>query len=140
MAESAILNANYLLAKVTDYYDLPYPGPCQHEFVLSANRQKKLGVRAAAIGKRLLDFGVHAPTVYFPLIVAEALMIEPTETESKESLDRFAEYLVQIAKEAEVDPDLVNSAPHNTPLSRMNEARAARDLDLAWTGQISNGD
>ncbi len=139
-AECAILNANYLLSKVIDFYDLPYPGPCQHEFVLSANRQKKLGVRAAAIGKRLLDFGVHAPTVYFPLIVAEALMIEPTETESKESLDRFAEYLIQIAKEAETDPDLVNSAPHNTPLSRMNEAQAARDLDLAWAGDISNGD
>ena len=132
VAENAILNANYLASRLIDHYDLPYPLPCQHEFVLSANRQKKLGVRAGEIGKRLLDFGVHAPTVYFPLIVPEALMIEPTETESKESLDRFAEALIQIAEEAKTDPDLVNTAPHNTPIGRLDEARAAKDLDLCW--------
>jgi len=130
VAQDAILNANYLASRLVDHYDLPYPGPCQHEFVLSANRQKKQGVRAGAIGKRLLDFGVHAPTVYFPLIVPEALMIEPTETESKESLDHFADILIQIAEEAKTNPDLVNSAPHNTPLARLNEAKAAKDLDL----------
>jgi glycine dehydrogenase subunit 2 len=117
---------------LTGHYDLPYPLPCQHEFVLSANRQKKLGVRAGEIGKRLLDIGVHAPTVYFPLIVPEALMIEPTETESKESLDRFADILLQIAEEIKTDPELVNSAPHTTPLRRLNEAKAAKDLDLCW--------
>ncbi|MFC1475738.1 aminomethyl-transferring glycine dehydrogenase subunit GcvPB [Candidatus Zixiibacteriota bacterium] len=132
VAENAILNANYLASQLIDHYDLPYPLPCQHEFVLSANRQKKQGVRAGEIGKRLLDFGVHAPTVYFPLIVPEALMIEPTETESKESLDRFAEILIQIAGEAQTDPDLVNSAPHTTPILRLDEAKAAKDLDLCW--------
>jgi len=137
-AEDAILNANYLASRLVDFYDLPYPGPCQHEFVLSANQQKKLGVRALAIGKRLLDFGVHAPTVYFPLIVPEALMIEPTESESKESLDRFADILIQIAEEARTDPDLVNSAPHNTPVARMNEAKAAKDLDLCWSAESAS--
>ena len=92
-------------------------------------RQKKQGVRAGAIAKRLLDFGVHAPTVYFPLIVPEALMIEPTETESKARLDAYAEAMLQIAREAEHDPELVNSAPHETPYLRVDEARAARDLD-----------
>jgi glycine dehydrogenase subunit 2 len=130
VAENAILNANYLASRLAGDYDLPYPLPCQHEFVLSANRQKKLGVRAGEIAKRLLDFGVHAPTVYFPLIVPEALMIEPTETESKESLDAFAEIMVRIAREVETDPDLVNTAPHDTPFLRMDEAKAARDLDL----------
>jgi len=134
VAENAILNANYLAARLVEHYDLPYPLPCQHEFVLSANRQKEHGVRAGAIAKRLLDFGVHAPTVYFPLIVPEALMIEPTETETKESLDRFADILIQIAHEAKTNPDLVNSAPHDTPLARLDEARAARDLDLCWKG------
>ncbi len=132
VAEDAILNANYLAALVKNHYELPHPLPCQHEFVLSANRQKKLGVRAGAIAKRLLDFGVHSPTVYFPLIVPEALMIEPTETESKESLDTYAEIMIQIAKEAETDADLVNSAPHNTPLRKLNEAKAAKELDVSW--------
>ncbi len=132
VAEDAILNANYLAARVKDYYELPHPLPCQHEFVLSASRQKKQRVRAGAIAKRLLDFGVHSPTVYFPLIVPEALMIEPTETESKESLDNFAEIMIQIAKEVETDADLVNSAPHNTPLRKLNEAKAAKELDVCW--------
>jgi len=132
VGENAILNANYLAARLIDEYDLPHPLPCQHEFVLSANRQKQYGVRAGAIAKRLLDFGVHSPTVYFPLIVPEALMIEPTETESKESLDRFAEIMLRIAEEAKTNPELVNTAPHETPLSRLNEALAAKNLDVSW--------
>ncbi|MEW5701735.1 MAG: aminomethyl-transferring glycine dehydrogenase subunit GcvPB [Candidatus Zixiibacteriota bacterium] len=129
VSRDAILAANYLRTLIRDAYDIPHPGPCMHEFVASAARQKKHGVRAGAIAKRLLDFGVHAPTVYFPLIVPEALMIEPTETESRERLDAYAEILLQIAREAETDPELVNSAPHDTPRSRVDEARAGRDLD-----------
>jgi len=129
VSQDAILAANYLRARVKDAYDIPHPGPCMHEFVASASRQKKSGVRAGAIAKRLLDFGVHAPTVYFPLIVPEALMIEPTETESKERLDAYADILLQIAREVEQDPEHVNSAPHDTPMLRIDEARAARDLD-----------
>jgi len=130
VARDAIIAANYLRAKISGAYEIPYPGPCMHEFVASAVRQKKHGVRAGQIGKRLLDFGVHAPTVYFPLIVAEALMIEPTETESIERLDAYADALLQIAREVERDPDLVNSAPHETPFLRIDEAKAARDLDV----------
>lgn len=130
VARDAILAANYLRARVQDAYEIPHPGPCMHEFVASAIRQKKQGVRAGQIGKRLLDFGVHAPTVYFPLIVAEALMIEPTETESLARLDAYAEALLQIAEEVIHDPEMVNSAPHETPFLRVDEARAARDLDV----------
>ncbi len=129
VSKDAILAANYLRARVAGAYDIPHPGPCMHEFVASATRQKKQGVRAGVIGKRLLDFGLHAPTVYFPLIVPEALMIEPTETESKERLDFFADAMLQIAREVEHDPELVNSAPHETPFLRIDEAKAARDLD-----------
>jgi glycine dehydrogenase subunit 2 len=133
IGETSILNANYLLAGLKEHYDLPYPGPCQHEFVLSANRQKKAtGVRAADISKRLLDFGIHAPTTYFPLIVPEALMIEPTESETIETLDRFVAVMKQIAREAAEDPDRVKGAPHSTPVSRIDEARAARDLAVTW--------
>lgn len=130
VAEDAILNANYLRARIKDAYDIPHEGPCMHEFVASATRQKKQGVRAGQIAKRLLDFGVHSPTVYFPLIVPEALMIEPTETESRERLDAYADILLQIAHEAETDPAFVNSAPHNTVVRKIDEARAARDLDV----------
>jgi glycine dehydrogenase subunit 2 len=128
-ARDAILTANYLRTRVKDAYEVPHPGPCMHEFVASAVRQKERGVRAGAIAKRLLDHGVHAPTVYFPLIVPEALMIEPTETESKERLDAYADILLKIAREVEENPELVNSAPHNTPRRKIDEARAARDLD-----------
>jgi glycine dehydrogenase subunit 2 len=133
IAETAILNANYLMAQLKDDYELAYPGPCQHEFVLSADRQKKLsGVRAADVSKRLLDFGIHAPTTYFPLIVHEALMIEPTESETVETLDRFVAVMKQIARESETEPDTVKSAPKNTPVGRIDEARAARNLIVAW--------
>jgi glycine dehydrogenase subunit 2 len=103
-----------------------------HEFVLSGERFKKFGVKTLDIAKRLLDFGFHAPTVYFPLIVSEALMIEPTETESKDTLDRFVEKMIQISKEAETNPELLKEAPKNTPVRRLNEAKAARDLNVRW--------
>jgi len=133
VSRNAILNANYLLSRLRESYDLKYPGPCMHEFVLSATRQKKQGVRAADISKRLLDFGFHAPTTYFPLIVEEALMIEPTESETRGTLDRFAEAMITIAREAAEDPEQVKSAPHTTPVIRPDEARAARRLRLRWT-------
>ena len=103
-----------------------------HEVVISARRQKQRGVRGLDIAKRLLDYGFHAPTMYFPLIVDEALMIEPTETESKETLDSFIEALLAIDEEATRDPDLVHNAPYTTPVSRLDEARAARQPDLRW--------
>lgn len=132
VAETAIVNANYLLARLRDTYEVPYPERPMHEFVLSGDRQKQHGVKTLDIAKRLLDFGLHAPTVYFPLIVHEALMIEPTETESKRSLDEFADAMLQIAREAEENPEILKSAPHNTPVGRLDEARAARDLNVRY--------
>ncbi len=130
----AVINANYLLRKLVGHFDLPYDGPCMHEFVLSGTRQKARGVRTMDMAKRLLDYGVHAPTVYFPLIVPEALMIEPTETESKKSLDAFVDALLRIARECEVSPDLVRDAPHTTPVGRLDETAAARNPCLKWGG------
>jgi glycine dehydrogenase subunit 2 len=133
VSENAIINANYLKENLKAYYDLPYDEICQHEFVLSGDKQfKEKGVKTLDIAKRLLDFGIHAPTVYFPLIVHEALMIEPTETESQESLDEFIHVMIQIAKEAEENPEIVKSAPQNTPVTRLDEGRAARDLNVRW--------
>ena len=132
VAENAVLNANYLLAQLKKYYHLPYDRTCMHEFVLSAKKQKEKGVRALDIAKRLLDFGFHPPTIYFPLIVEEALMIEPTETESKETLDNFAEVMIKIAREVEQNPEIVKTAPHNLPISRLDEVKAARELNLRW--------
>ncbi len=132
VAENAIINANYLRVLLSDAYEIAYPGACQHEVVLSASRQKKNGVRAGDISKRLLDYGYHSPTTYFPLIVPEALMIEPTETESRETLEKFADALNKISKEIETDPEMVRSAPHNTPLRRLDETAAARNLDVAF--------
>lgn len=105
-----MLNANYMMRKLAPYYDLPFDRHCKHEFVLSGKRQKKLGVRTLDIAKRLLDFGYHPPTIYFPLNVEECIMIEPTETESKETLDAFIDAMIQIAKEAEENPELVQEA------------------------------
>ena len=110
-----------------------------HEFVLSGNRQKKNGVRTLDIAKRLLDFGVHPPTTYFPLIVPEALMIEPTETESKESLDYFISAMLQIADEAENTPEVVTNAPHTTEYKRLDEAGANRNLNLRWRNRLGTG-
>lgn len=134
VSEGAITNANYLMKNLKDLYYLPYDRFCQHEFVLSGSRQKAKGVRTLDIAKRLLDYGFHPPTVYFPLIVPEALMIEPTETEPKEALDGFIAAMKRIAQESEENPDLVRSAPHTTPVSRLDERKATKDLDVRWKG------
>ncbi|MBE3569757.1 MAG: aminomethyl-transferring glycine dehydrogenase subunit GcvPB [Bacillales bacterium] len=126
VSENAVINANYMMRKLAPYYELPYDRHCKHEFVLSGKRQKKLGVRTLDIAKRLLDFGFHPPTIYFPLNVEECLMIEPTETESKETLDSFIEAMIQIAKEAEEQPEIVQEAPHTTVIRRLDETAAAR--------------
>lgn len=126
VSKSAVLHANYLRKRLEPYYDSPYSQVCKHEFVLSGNRQKKLGVRTLDIAKRLLDFGYYAPTIYFPLIVEECMMIEPTETESKETLDDFADTLIHIAKEVEENPAIVTEAPHHTSVRRLDEVTAAR--------------
>ena len=130
IAENAVLNANYLMALVKDVYPVPYGGRCMHEFVASAKAlAKERGIRAMDIAKRLIDYNFHAPTVYFPLIVPEALMVEPTETESRETLEAFAKVLLQIAAE---DPELLHNAPHSTPISRPDEVKAARTPVLSW--------
>ena len=130
VAQHAVLNANYLLALVKDVYPVPFGTRCMHEFVASARTlAKDRGIRAMDIGKRLIDFNFHAPTVYFPLIVPEALMIEPTETESRETLDAFARALRQIATE---DPEFLHDAPHTTPVSRLDEVKAAKTPVLKW--------
>jgi glycine cleavage system P protein (glycine dehydrogenase) subunit 2 len=127
MSEVAVLNANYLLARLRDGYELPFDRLCMHEFVLSARRLKREhGVTALDVAKRLMDYGFHPPTIYFPLIVAEALMIEPTETEAKETLDAFADAMLAIAREAEESPELLKEAPHGTPVGRLDEVKAAK--------------
>ena len=132
VSQDAVLAANYLLANLRDRYHLAYDRTCMHEFVLSAVRQKAHGVRTLDIAKRLLDFGVHPPTTYFPLIVPEALMIEPTETESKETLDYFISAMLQIADEAEENPEIVTGAPHTTEYKRLDDVAANRSLNLRW--------
>jgi glycine dehydrogenase subunit 2 len=132
VAENAIINANYIQAQLKDRYDLAADRYCMHETVLSATRQKKRGVKGLDIAKRLLDHGIHAPTMYFPLIVEEALMVEPTETESKETLDRFIAVMRQIDDEVTNEPDTVRSAPHTLPVTRLDEATAARKPYLRW--------
>lgn len=132
VSEIAVLNANYLMAILKKYYYLKYDRFCMHEFVLSGNYQKKFGVKTLDISKRLLDKGFHPPTNYFPLIVEEALMIEPTENESLETLNAFANAMIEIAKEAEENPQLLLSAPQTMPISRPDEVRAAREPLLRW--------
>ncbi|MED1863500.1 aminomethyl-transferring glycine dehydrogenase subunit GcvPB [Fictibacillus nanhaiensis] len=136
VSENAVLNANYMMRRLEPHFDLPFTQHCKHEFVLSGRRQKKLGVRTLDIAKRLLDFGYHPPTIYFPLSVEEAIMIEPTETESKETLDEFIEKMIQISKEAEETPELVQEAPHTTVVKRLDEATAARKPILKYTKQV----
>jgi glycine dehydrogenase subunit 2 len=133
VAERAVLNANYLRTLVADSFPTAYPGLCTHEFVASAKHLKRHGVRGTDVAKRLIDLGFHPPTVYFPLVVEEALMVEPTETESKETIDALAEALNRTAREAVEDPDLLRAAPVTTPVRRPDEARAARDLRIRWT-------
>ena len=124
---NAVLNANYVLKRLEDVYDLPYKRTCMHEVVFSPHSQKARGVRGLDIAKRLLDYGCHAPTMYFPLIVDEALMIEPTETETKETVDAFIEAMRSIDREISEDPELVKGAPHVTPMARLDETPAARN-------------
>ncbi|NYE56370.1 aminomethyl-transferring glycine dehydrogenase subunit GcvPB [Carboxydothermus ferrireducens] len=133
VSQKAVLNANYLREKLKKYFYLPYDRLCKHEFVLSGKWQKEKGVRTLDIAKRLLDYGVHPPTIYFPLIVDEALMIEPTETESKETLDRFIEVMIAISREVEENPELLHEAPHVTPVKRLDEVGAARNPILRWS-------
>jgi len=130
-SQNAIINANYIFRKIADYYDIPFKEHCMHEFVASGEWQKKkFGIKTLDIAKRLLDKGYHAPTIYFPLIVHEAMMIEPTETESKETLDEFIASMIEIAKECEETPELVKNSPLNTPVARIDEVKAAKELNV----------
>ena len=131
VSENAVLNANYLKVKLKKHYDVPYDKRCLHEFVMSAEKQSKKGVRAIDIAKALIDKGIHPPTVYFPLIVKEAMMIEPTETESKETLDGFINIMIDLAKLAEKDPDIFKTFPLNAPVCRPDEIKAIKDMDTA---------
>ncbi|RXI99490.1 glycine dehydrogenase subunit 2 [Anaerobacillus alkaliphilus] len=135
VSEDAVLNANYMFRRLEPFFDAPYTQHCKHEFVLSGRRQKKLGVRTLDMAKRLLDFGYHPPTIYFPLNVEECIMIEPTETETKETLDEFIEVMIQIAKEAEENPEIVQEAPHHTVIGRLDETTAARKPILRYQKQ-----
>ena len=132
-AEIAVLNANYIKEKLKPYYDLPYDRVCMHECVFSGRRQAaESGVHTTDIAKRLIDFGYHPPTIYFPLIVLEAIMIEPTETESKETLDEFCNAMIAIAEEAKECPQRLKGAPLSTPVARLDEVLAARKPDVVW--------
>ncbi|MYL33500.1 aminomethyl-transferring glycine dehydrogenase subunit GcvPB [Pontibacillus yanchengensis] len=133
VSEYAVLNANYMMRELQSTFDLPFSQHCKHEFVLSGKRQKKLGVRTLDIAKRLLDFGYHPPTIYFPINVEEAMMVEPTETEAKETLDEFISVMKQISKEVEEKPEVVQEAPHTTIVSRLDETTAARKPVLRYT-------
>jgi glycine dehydrogenase subunit 2 len=126
VSECAVLNANYLRAKLLDVFHLPYAAPSMHEVVFTAKRQKEHSVRALDVAKRLIDFGFHPPTIYFPLVVPEALMIEPTETETRETLDRFVAAMRQIAREAETDPGVLHAAPRTQPVKRLDEVNAVK--------------
>lgn len=132
VAELAVLNANYIRAQLQPYYHLPFDNGTLHEAVFSDKRQKETGVTTLDIAKRLIDYGFHPPTIYFPLIVPGALMIEPTETESKETLDAFCQAMIAIARESQERPELVKTAPHHTRLRRLDEAKAARELKLRF--------
>ena len=128
---SAVLNANYLLARLREAWSVPYDGRCMHEFVASAVRQKERGVGAIDVAKRLLDLGIHAPTIHFPLIVDEALMIEPTETESRATLDAFVDAMARIDRESREDSGIVTGAPRSTSVMRVDEVTAARKPRLS---------
>lgn len=134
ISENAIINANYLLSRLKDHFDVSYNETPMHEFVLSGEKQKNRGIRVMDIAKRLLDYGFHAPTTYFPLIVKEALMIEPTETETKETLDAFADALIKINEEITTNPALILTAPQTTPVKRLDDARGTKQLDVCYKG------
>jgi glycine dehydrogenase subunit 2 len=131
---NAVLNANYLKSRLAEVFQLYVDRTCMHEFVLDGRQLREHGVRTLDLAKRLIDYGYHPPTIYFPLIVPEAIMIEPTETESKETLDAFADALIAIAREAREAPELLHEAPHVTPVGRLDEVRAARQPNLRWRG------
>ena len=134
ISKNAIINANYIKKMLEGYYNLKYKKNCMHEVVFDGSIQKsKFNVKTLDIAKRLLDYGFHAPTIYFPLIVHEAIMIEPTETESKETIDKFCEVMIKIAKEAEENTEIVKSAPHNTPVGRLNDALAVKQLNISYS-------
>ena len=135
---NAVLNANYMMNGLRGVYHLPYDRTCMHEAVFSADLQKERGSSGLEIAKRLLDYGFHAPTMYFPLIVHEALMIEPTESETKETIDAFIQALIDIDREVTENTELVNSAPHTTPVARLDEAKAARQPDLRWQPEAAD--
>jgi glycine dehydrogenase subunit 2 len=128
----ALLNANYIRKKLEASYQIAYNEPCMHECIFTDRLQHKYGVSTLDIAKRLLDYGFHPPTIYFPLVVSGALMIEPTETETPETLDAFVDAMLAIASEARENPDLVKNAPYSTPVGRLDEARAARRPILRW--------
>jgi glycine dehydrogenase subunit 2 len=137
VSENAVINANYLRARLQKHYDLPYKRVCMHEFVLS-DKGMPNGITTMDIAKRLIDYGFHPPTVYFPLIVHGAIMIEPTETESRETLDEFAGAMIKIKEEAANNPEIVKGAPHSTPVKRLDAVKAAREPDLRWKGKGSD--
>jgi glycine dehydrogenase subunit 2 len=133
MSETAVLNANYVLARLKDAYELPYDRLCMHEFVVSARALKREhGITALDVAKRLMDYGFHPPTIYFPLVVAEALMVEPTETETKETLDAFCDAMIEIAREAADHPEHLKDAPHHRPVRRLDEVRAAKQPQVKY--------
>jgi len=133
VSDDAVLAANYLKRRLSGIFDLPYDRPCKHEFVASASTIKRqTGVKTLDIAKRLIDYGFHPPTIYFPLIVDEGMLIEPTETESVETLDAFADALIAIAGEARETPEVVTAAPTTAPVRRLDEALAARQPNLRW--------
>ena len=132
LAENAVLNANYLKVLLEKHYEIKYPRRCMHEFVASGHLAE--GIHTLDVAKRLIDYGFHPPTIYFPLIVPEAIMIEPTETEDKETLDQFAEVLIKIAEEAKSHPELLHNAPTSTPIGRLDEVAAARNPVLCYRG------
>jgi glycine dehydrogenase subunit 2 len=140
VSQDAILNANYLKEKLKKIFPVAVDEPCMHEFVLTLKSAKDKGIHAGDIGKRLLDFGFHAPTVHFPLVVEEALMIEPTETESKQTLDQFVQAMNQIVQEIDENPNLVKMAPHTLPICRPDEVLAARKPILSYRDQIKDSD
>jgi glycine dehydrogenase subunit 2 len=128
----SVLNANYVRARLKDVLPPAHDRPCMHECVLTAKKYKQNGVRALDISKRLIDYGFHPPTNYFPLIVPECLMIEPTETESKQTLDEFCDALIKICNEAETNPDILHEAPSTQVVGRLDEAKAVKNLDVRW--------
>ena len=134
-SEMAVLNANYLMKQLKGHYDLPYDRPCMHECVFTDRFQERFHVSTLDIAKRLIDYGFHPPTIYFPLVVKGALMMEPTETESKENIDQFVETMIEIAREAEENPDLLHQAPQRVKVRRLDEVLAARKPKLKWTQQ-----